>query len=89
MELDAIDGYYLLIEAIKANLEDRLYKLYVSMYPYMLLNEEEISFEEFKSKMIDDKSRPTAKAMKKDKDKIMGDVESILNNFNRTGGEAY
>lgn len=55
----------------------------------MLLNEEEISFEEFKSKMIDDKSRPTAKAMKKDKDEIMGDVESILNNLNRTGGEAY
>lgn len=89
MELDAIDGCYLLIEAIKANLEDRLYKLYVSIYPYMLLNEEVISFEEFKSEMMDDKSRPTAKEIKKDKEEIMGDVESILNNFNRTGGEAY
>ncbi len=74
MNLDAEDGLNLIIKAFKNDSRDKLYKLYLSKYPYMDKNNY-INFDDFFKKCT-----ATRVVTSKSKEEIYKNVENILRN---------
>lgn len=80
--MDAESGVMLISEAVKQKQVENLYKLYVSLVPYMS-SENYMSFDEFYEDSIDN-SNYESKVY--DKEEVYEDVRDILS-YNIVGGE--
>lgn len=85
MSLDSVDSVGLIEAAISQDVSEKLYGLYVQVYPSMIKGEiEYVTFEDFrkKSNYVDPRDKKSMTREKtKTKEEVMSNVEDIMRNY--------